>query len=46
MIVNNFSTGLNPNEVSYMRKIFGICDISYTSDFKNDFYKNVVILKT
>ena len=27
MIVNNFSTGLNPNEVSYMRKIFGICDI-------------------
>ena len=27
MIVEKYSAGLNPNEVSYMRKIFGICDI-------------------
>ena len=27
MIVENYSAGLNPNEVLYMRKIFGICDI-------------------
>ena len=26
-IVENYSSGLNPNEVTYMRKIFGICDI-------------------
>jgi magnesium-transporting ATPase (P-type) len=27
MIVENYSAGLNPNEVLYMNKIFGICDI-------------------
>ena len=26
-IVENYSSGLNPNEILYMRKIFGICDI-------------------
>ena len=26
-IVENYSSGLNPNEVLYMKKIFGICDI-------------------
>ena len=26
-IVDNYSNGLNPNEVLYMKKIFGICDI-------------------
>ena len=26
-IVENYSAGLNPNEVLYMRQIFGICDI-------------------
>ena len=26
-IVENYSSGINPNEVLYMRKIFGICDI-------------------
>ena len=27
IIVEKYSTGLNPIEVSYMRKIFGICDL-------------------
>ena len=27
MVVENYSAGLNPNEVLYMKKIFGICDI-------------------
>ena len=27
VIVENYSAGLNPNEVLYMKKIFGICDI-------------------
>ena len=26
-IIDKFSTGLNPNEVLYMRKIFGVCDL-------------------
>jgi cation-transporting ATPase 13A3/4/5 len=26
-IVENYSTGLNPNEVLFMKKIFGVCDI-------------------
>ena len=26
-IIDNYSTGLNPNEVLYMRKIFGVCDL-------------------
>ena len=27
MIVDKYSTGLNPNEITYMRNIFGICDL-------------------
>ena len=27
MIVDKYSTGLNPNEINYMRNIFGICDL-------------------
>ena len=27
MIVDKYSTGLNPNEIIYMRNIFGICDL-------------------
>ena len=27
MVVENYSAGLNPNEVLYMKKIFGVCDI-------------------
>ena len=27
IIVQDYSTGLNPNEILYMKKIFGICDI-------------------
>ena len=27
VVVENYSAGLNPNEVLYMNKIFGICDI-------------------
>ena len=27
IIIDNYATGLNPNEVLYMKKIFGICDL-------------------
>ena len=27
MILDKYSTGLNPNEITYMRNIFGICDL-------------------
>ena len=27
ILVEDYSTGLNPNEVLYMKKIFGVCDI-------------------
>ena len=27
MIVDKYSTGLNPNDITYMRNIFGICDL-------------------
>ena len=33
MIVDKYSTGLNPNEITYMRNIFGICDLDVRLSF-------------